>query len=235
MKKRKIIVGAAVLLTAVLVTSSFRSGLSSNEDAPCEPTTTAPAKENKRYQTISLAVSHGHCTLPFEATLENFKVDIPSKQVDYGNITIDPKTGKVRTNTENPSNDPLKQMKVSFDIDPNSFNTFVGEEYTQRLRKDGLFKSEKDQKIKFTTTDVFALGKDWYQLRGKLSIKGVEQDVWFWATPIYQSGKDFITSMVIEGQVNLFDFGIDYDKITTGKSDNVPSKWMYINLNFDFC
>ena len=41
------------------------------------------------------------------------------------------------------------------------------------------------------------------------------------------------TSLVIAGQLDLFDWGIDYDKIVNGKSDSVPTKWMYINMKIE--
>jgi hypothetical protein len=41
------------------------------------------------------------------------------------------------------------------------------------------------------------------------------------------------TSLVLEGQLDLFDWGIDYDKIVNGKSGSVPTKWMYINMKIE--
>ena len=41
------------------------------------------------------------------------------------------------------------------------------------------------------------------------------------------------SSLVVEGQMNLLDWGIDYDKIVYGKSDSVPTKWMHINMKID--
>ena len=41
--------------------------------------------------------------------------------------------------------------------------------------------------------------------------------------------------LVLEGKMNLLDWGIDYDKIVNGKSDSVPTKWMYINMKIDMC
>ena len=79
------------------------------------------------------------------------------------------------------------------------------------------------------------MGVDWYQINGKLSIKGVEQDVKLFATGIRDPKASKASSIVLEGQFNLLDWGIDFDKIVNGKSDPLPTKWMYLNMRFGIC
>ena len=77
------------------------------------------------------------------------------------------------------------------------------------------------------------LGIDWYQINGKMSIKGVESDVKLFATGIRNLNETTTTSLVLEGQMNLFDWGIDYDMIVNGKSEKITTKWMHLNLKIN--
>lgn len=169
-------------------------------------------------QTVNMVVSHGHCSTPFGGTVDNLKIDL-KKRSDRGN--------------------PIEDMKISFEIDPNSFNACRGEELTSRVKTPGLFITENNDKITFQSTNTFTMGMDWYHVFGKMSIKGVERDVDFFMTGIrnlnYIPGTGNIennmpSTLVLEGKFNLLDWGIDYDKIVTGKSDPVPTKWMYLNM-----
>ena len=36
--------------------------------------------------------------------------------------------------------------------------------------------------------------------------------------------------LILEGRVNLFDWGIDYDKVVTGISSTTSTKWMHFNM-----
>ncbi len=79
------------------------------------------------------------------------------------------------------------------------------------------------------------MGLDWYQINGKMGIKGEERDVKFFATGIRNPKDSKPSSIVLSGKINLEDWGIDYDKIVNGKSDQVPTKWMYFNMRFMIC
>ena len=124
-------------------------------------------------------------------------------------------------------------MNISFEIDPNSFNVCAGDDLTARIKSPGLFIGENDEKITFRSTEVYTMGIDWYQVNGKMSIKGVEKDVKLFVTGIRDPKEVMASLLVLEGQMNLFDWGIDYDKIVNGKSDTVPTKWMYINMKIE--
>jgi hypothetical protein len=41
------------------------------------------------------------------------------------------------------------------------------------------------------------------------------------------------SSLVLQGQMNLLDWGIDYDLIVNGESLSTPTKWMFINMTID--
>lgn len=205
---KKIILSTAVLLT-IIVASGFTNGTSSwgvNGENPVIKT--------KQNQTVNLFVSHGHCSLPFGGIVDDLKI-ITSQRDDQGN--------------------PLENMKISFAIDPNSFNACVGEEYTAQVKTPGLFFSDQHQKITFQSTDVYTKGVDWYQINGIMSIKGVEREVTFFATGIRNSKEAMPSALVLEGQVNLFDWGIDYEKIVNNDSRDIITKWMHINMKIDMC
>ncbi len=210
MKKIKIIGLSVAVLTTIIVVSGFATSKPS-----CEKEKTKPVKVMEQKQTVNMFVTHGHCSTPFAGNVDNLKVDLGPKRYDGGN--------------------PLENMKISFEIDPNSFNTCRGDDLTERVKTPGLFIGDNDEKITFRTTDVYTMGIDWYQVNGRVSIKGVEQDVKFFVTGIRNPEDIKPNSLVLQGQLNLLDWGIDYDKIVNGKSDPVPTKWMYLNMRFGIC
>ncbi|WP_167455891.1 YceI family protein [Tenacibaculum singaporense] len=208
-KNRILLVGA--LLTIVLVSGFTKS------------TSTAITKEEKKEvtetvknQTINMFVTHGHCSTPFGGIVDDLKVEIPVR-MDAGN--------------------PLENMRISFEVDPNSFKACRGDvaDLTERVKTKGVFISDNNDKITFKTTNVYVMGLDWYQINGKMSIKGVEKEVKFFATGIRNPKDVMANSLVLQGQVNLFDWGIDYDKLVNGVSLDVPTKWLYLNMQIDLC
>ena len=207
MKKiKKIVLSLAILVIMIVVSSYTKSSsdIHNNEEVL--------VLDNTQNQTINLFVTHGHCSTPFAGIVDDLNVSV-AKRNDLGN--------------------PLEEMKISFAIDPNSFNVCAGDDLTARIKTPGLFISENNEKITFRTTEVYTMGLDWYQVNGILSIKGVEKNVKLFATGIRDPKEAMTSILVLEGQMNLLDWGIDYDKIVTGKSDDVPTKWMYINMKID--
>ena len=160
-------------------------------------------------QTLNLFITHGHCSTPFSGAVNNLKVLVQERE-DGGN--------------------PLEGLSISFETDPNTFNVCYGKELTAQIRKPGLFVGENNNNIIFKSTEVYTMGIDWYQLNGVLSIKGVEKRVKFFVSGIREANESMATSLVLEGQLNLMDWGIDYDKIVNGKSASVPTKWLHLNL-----
>ncbi|MFT7901305.1 YceI family protein [Tenacibaculum ascidiaceicola] len=205
-KNRILLVGA--LLTIVLVSGFAKS------------TSTVTLKEEKKVietvknQTINMFVTHGHCSTPFGGIVDDLKVDIPVR-IDAGN--------------------PLESMRISFEVDPNSFKACRGDvaDLTKRVKTKGVFINDKNEKIRFRTTNVFVMGVDWYQINGVMSIKGVEREVKFFATGIRNSYESMSSELVLQGQVNLLDWGIDYDKLVNGQSLDVPTKWLYLNMKIE--
>ena len=198
-----------ILLVILIVASGYStSTLTSNKKE------IVTAQENKQNQTINVFVTHGHCNTPFSGIVDNLIVDVP-KRTDLGN--------------------PLENMKIVFEVDPNSFNVCArdADDLTARIKTPGLFISETNDKITFHSTEVYTIGLDWYQLNGILSIKGVENDVKLMVTGIRDPKEAMANIIVLEGQINLLDWGIDYDKIVYGKSETVPTKWMYINMKIN--
>lgn len=207
MKKFKIIVSTVVLLLTVIVISGY-----ANTYMVSESNETDPLPVEKQKQTANFFVTHGHCSTPFGGIVTDLKVNV-SERNDLGN--------------------PLENMKISFEIDPHSFNVCSGEDLTARIKTPGLFIGANNEKIIFTSTQVYTMGVDWYQVNGTLSIMGMERDVKFFVTGIRAPKEAMATTLVLEGQMNLLDWGIDYDKIVFGTSDLVPTQWMYINMKID--
>ncbi|MEE4000218.1 YceI family protein [Tenacibaculum sp. FZY0031] len=205
-KNRILLVGA--LLTIVLVSGFAKS------------TSTVTPKEKKKVtetvknQTINMFVTHGHCSTPFGGIVDDLKVEIPVR-MDAGN--------------------PLENMRISFEVDPNSFKACRGDvaDLTKRVKTKGVFISDNNEKIRFKTTNVYVMGVDWYQINGMLSIKGVEREVKFFATGIRNAYESMSSELVLQGQVNLLDWGIDYDKLVNGQSSDVSTKWLYLNMKIE--
>lgn len=207
MKRGKIVVLSLTVLSIAGIVSAFsKSGSSSPEPK------NDSVQESKEVQTINLFVTHGHCSTPFSGTVDNLKV-VSEKREDQGS--------------------PLEGMRVSFEVDPESFSVCASEDLTEKIKTPGLFIGKKEEKITFKTTEVYTMGLDWYQLNGKLSIKGEERDVKFFASGIRNSKESKSTLLVLEGQFNLLDWGIDYHKIVNGESLDVPTKMMHLNMKIN--
>lgn len=200
------------LFVIILITYGYSKSniaISENELPKEFPLKAQQELPSKISQTINMFVTHGHCSTPFAGNVYNLEVDVPKKE-----------------GLEN----PLKQLKISFEIDPNSFKVSKGDDLTKRIKTPGLFIGMNNETIKFRSTNVYIMGLDWYQVNGILTIKGVEQEVKLFATGIKESEGTMASSLVLQGQMNLLDWGIDYDLIVNGKSDSNPTKWMYINM-----
>ena len=204
MKKINKVVLSLSVLASIVVVSGFTLSTS-----PWEETEVVSVEENEQNQTVNLFVTHGHCSTPFAGIVDNLKV-ITTAREDQGN--------------------PLEYMEISFEINPISFNVCTRGELTTRIMTPGLFIGEEDEIITFRTTDVYTMGIDWYQVNGKMTIKGVEKAVKFFVTGIRNPEDAMPSALVLEGQLNLLDWGIDYDKIVNGYSDPIPTKWMHINM-----
>lgn len=186
-----------------LTINTSSEGTSNKEDSELEETTK---------QSINLFVTHGGCSLPFSGTVSNLVVKTEPR-FDQGN--------------------PLETMQMNFEIDVNSFKACIGDEYTAEVQTPGLFIDDDNEKLIFRSTNVFTMGLDWYQINGKLSIKGMERDVKFFATGIRNPLKSMPTELILEGQLDLSDWGIDYEQIVHGKSLIHGTKWMHLNMKID--
>ncbi|ARV16750.1 YceI family protein [Polaribacter sp. SA4-12] len=208
MKNIKYIVLSLIVLVIIIIASGFvKKSSDLNEDV------VQSTDNNKRRQTINMFVTHGHCSTPFSGVVDDLKIAIPYRP-DLGN--------------------PLENMIISFDIDPNTFAVCSGDDdLTERVKTPGLFIGKLNEKITFRSTDIYIMGIDWYQINGKMSIKGVESDVKLFATGVRNPNETTTSSLIIEGQMNLFDWGIDYDLIVNGKSEKITTKWMHLNLKIN--
>ena len=160
-------------------------------------------------QNMNLFVSHGHCSSPFAGKVENFNLQL-TPRYDQGN--------------------PMEGAKLNFDINPASFRVCADKEFVNKLQTPGLFWTDHSKKMTFRSTDIYTMGVDWYQINGILSIKGIEKNMKFFVTGIREPQQQMATQLIFEGQVNLEDWGIDYDKLVNGESNSHPTKWMHLNM-----
>jgi polyisoprenoid-binding protein YceI len=207
MKKIKGIALSVIILAIIIVASGY-----TNNTPDLQKNETVHKIENKQNQMINMFVTHGHCSTPFAGVVNDLKVNVPVRK-DLGN--------------------PLENMEISFEVDPTTFNVCRGDELTARIKTPGLFIGEHNEKIIFRSTNVYTMGLDWYQVNGTLSIKGIEKKVKLFVTGIRDAKDAMASSLVLEGQMNLLDWGIDYDKIVNGRSNITPTKWMYLNMKID--
>ena len=209
MKNNRIHFSSIVILVLILL-----SGCDVNESVNLDNNVSKEVdlKEDKSKQTVNLFVTHGHCSTTFTGTVDNLEVYAPLR-IDRGN--------------------PLENLKLSFEIDPNSFIACSGDEVTERVRTQGLFVNKKNEKITFHSSEIYTMGLDWYQINGKMSIKGIENDVKLFATGIRQPSNSHSDLLILESKLDLLDWGIDYDKILRGESDPVPTKWMHLNMKIE--
>lgn len=207
MKNLKYGIASLIGMLFILVVTGF-----TNCTTPSQNTDNSKEVDDKQTQNINMFVTHGHCSTPFMGRVENFKIDL-AKRNDQGN--------------------PLEDMRISFEVNPNTFNVCSGEELTAKIKTPGLFIGSDNENITFRTTEVYTMGLDWYQVNGKMGIKGVEKNVKLFVTGIRVPNENITKSLVIQGKMDLSDWGIDYDKIVNGKSDSVPTKWMYLNMQVE--
>lgn len=207
MKKLNISLWLALAIISIGMATAFSGKTTSKQE-----TDVFALSEAHESQTINLFVTHGHCSTPFAGQIENLKLIAP-----------------VRSDQAN----PIENLELSFEINPNTFNVCASEDLSAKLRMPGLFVEDGNEKITFQSTEVYTMGLDWYQLNGKMSIKGVEKDVKFFVSGIRDPKDSRPSILVLEGQLNLMDWGIDYDKIVKGESDPVPTKWMHLNMKIN--
>jgi len=162
-------------------------------------------------QHINLAVSHGHCSSKFSGQVENLNLEF-FPRTDLGN--------------------PLEEMKFSFDIDPNTLNACNDNSLSEKLKSPGLFLKEEGDRITFETTNIYTMGIDWYQINGLLTIKGIKHNVIWFATGIRDKNETSPTELVLQGQLNLLDWGINFDKFLFGTIDS-PTNWLHLNMVID--
>lgn len=148
------------------------------------------------------AISHGHCNLVANANMDT--IEIKSFE------------------------DDLSDIKIDFAIDMRSISSF-SEEVTNELNSPEIFNTILFPSMYFNCIDNFKLGENWYQLRGDLTINGVTKYVRLMLTPERAGKKNDkqIYHFYINGNVNLFDFGIMYPGETT------KTKTMFININLE--
>ena len=206
MRKVQIIVLSVVVLGTVGIISAFQVKTFSKPKVEVEAST---IEEN---QMINMFVTHGHCSTPFTGEISDLKIATHQKE-GAGN--------------------PLEDMAISFSIDPQSFNECGNAEGSKRVKTPGLFIGKKNEKITFKSTRVHTMGLDWYEVNGNMSIKGIEKEVKFFVSGIRDPKESMASKLVLEGQLDLMDYGIDYDLIVYGESNEHPTKWLHLNMKVD--
>lgn len=207
MKKVKIIALPTLVLAVFAGVTAFTK--SKETTSAKEPNKVLLIKNN---QPINLFVSHGHCNTPYGGVVDNLLITAP-KPTDNGN--------------------PLENMQVSFEIRSKSFKQCVSDKSSQNHQSAAVFLGEGNNQITFKSTSVKTIGLDWYEINGKMSIKGVSKDVTLNASGVRKGVSLMPSALVIESGVNLLDWGIDYDKIVKGKSSDRTYQWMQFNMTIN--
>ena len=117
MRKLKNSIWLLTVLVVIIVFSGFTISTSNGENLD-----KCAVLKTEQKQTINMFVTHGHCSTPFAGNVANLNLTF-AKREDQGN--------------------PIEGMKMSFEVDPNSFNVCSGEELTARIKTPGLFINEK--------------------------------------------------------------------------------------------
>ena len=210
MKKINVFLMSAIALVVIIGFSAFANSKNVQVEPACRD---GVKEESNEQQMVHLFVTHGHCSSPFSGKVENMKVTTMNR-TDGGN--------------------PLENMQMSFEINPETFASCRYEEIASRVQTPGVFISEeKKENIKFKSTRVHTMGMDWYEVNGTLSIKGVESDVKLFVSGIREPKESMASMLVLEGQIDLTDWGIDYDLQVYGEPNEYPTKWMHINMKID--
>lgn len=207
MKKLRYVFPVLIVLGTIVVVSGFANSNSITQSKVVDEV------QCKQKSMANLFVTHGHCSTPFSGEITNAEVAVSGNKEDI---------------------DPMTTLSVSFDIDPSSFSVCKkNDELTEDLRTPGLFIGPKEEQISFQSTNVYTMGLDWYQVNGILSIKGVKHEMKLFATGIRNPQDRTPSSLILHGQMDLQDWGIDYDQIVHGESTDHPNKWMYLNMKLD--
>ncbi|MGB1004262.1 MAG: YceI family protein [Salibacteraceae bacterium] len=196
------LIKATIIAILTLTTSVLTYSFSKGKDCAVH---TPPSMA----QNINLFVSHGHCATPFGGKVEKLQLNLSELQ-NSGN--------------------PMEGASISFEINPNTFSECNIDVKVSKMKTPGLFINETNENMIFKSTEIYTMGIDWYQVNGTLSIKGVKHKMKFFVSGIREPQQRMATELIFEGQINLEDWGIDYDKIVNGKSNSHPTKWMHMNM-----
>ncbi len=210
MKKFKMIAFSLIGISMIIMSCSFDdSKIEDQKTSEIVDDRDCDAVENQR---IHMFITHGHCSTPFTGEVTNLFID-KTVRSDQGN--------------------PLENMKVSFTVDPTTFTECRRDIENSPILTQGLFINGKEEYMKFTTKETFTMGLDWYQINGIMSIKGVEHEAKLFATGVREVNETEASKLIIYGELDLFDWNIDYEKIVNGKSSDHPTRWMNLNMTVD--
>lgn len=184
-----------------------------------------------RIKTTLIALFLGVFTFAFTTTEEVvYKVDKQQSSINWvGRKVTGEHSGTINFVDGNLQWNGNKLSGGSFEIDMASLaNTdLTDEKYNQQLvghlKSDDFFSTEKHPKAKFLITNVKPLAKNQSQITGKLTIKGITNEVQFPAT-IQASGNQLTAKAKIVVDRTKFDikYGSDsfFDKLGDKAIDN---------------
>ncbi|MFT7590601.1 MAG: polyisoprenoid-binding protein YceI [bacterium] len=125
--------------------------------------------------------------------------------------------------------DNQEDFKVRFSVKTTSLNVYGdNDDLTLGLRTKKMFDASGHNTIAFRTEDIFVLGEDWFQVRGKMKIKGIEKTVRLQASPVTSSGNGH--TWILEGKINLDDFGIHSDLPEHAPDSEMGGHMMFLNM-----
>jgi len=125
----------------------------------------------------------------------------------------------------------LEGLGIDFEVDNRTIvaGGIPSEKLTSQMKNAANFDIRNHPTMGFISEDTYYLGKEWYQLNGKLTIKGVSRPASFHARPIYgqEGGKRVLRNFVLDGEIDLRDYEITGSMV---EDADVKARIMYMNL-----
>lgn len=173
----------------------------------------------------------------FAPKADVYNVDIAKSKIEWtGRKVTGQHTGELKIASGSLNANGKSLVGGSFVIDMKSLsNTDLdatnGQKLLGHLKSDDFFSTEKNPTSKFEITNITAVSADKVTIKGKLTIKGITNEVSFPAT-VKQQG-NFIVAVANSVQIDRTKFGIKYGSksFIEGIGDKAIDDNFELNIN----
>src|SRR5690349_23017627 len=189
---RKLFSPVIVLISIVVMLSSFKKTTSNVDSNPVTPS---------KYASTKWTIDKVHSNVKFTVT----------------HLVISEVEGyfKIFDGTVEHSKPDFSDAKINFTVDVNSINT-DNENRDKHLKSDDFFNAEKFPQMKFESTSLQPLGNNKYKLTGNLTIRDITKPVTFDVTyggTITSQGKTK-AGFKATTTINRFDYNLKWNAAT---------------------